>query len=267
MRRQDNSDSVQPERLAWLGGFVSAVAEQGLNWLLPPRCLGCGEDVARAGALCSTCWQQINFVAPPHCVCCGRPFEFAADPDSRCGPCLADPPPFSRARTVMQYDDASRGMLLAFKHGDRTDAADGFARWLGRAGAELLTGPGEPLLVPVPLHRWRLFARRYNQSALLALALARQSGLTAVPDLLVRRRSTPSQGGLSRSGRARNVAGAFTIRPRHRSTVTGRRIVLVDDVLTTGATVRECTRVLLHAGAIQVDVLTLARVVKAVVPE
>ena len=165
---------------------------------------------------------------------------------------------FARARSVLVYDDASRPLILGFKHGDQTHAAAAFGNWLARAGSEMLAEAD--LVVPVPLHRWRLFRRRFNQAALLGKAVARRAGVRCVPDLLVRGRATPSQGGLSRSGRQRNVKGAFAVRPKRLRDVTGARIVLIDDVLTTGATVSECARVLLRAGAARVDVLTLARV-------
>lgn len=235
---------------------------RALNLLLPPRCLACGTDVEVPGTLCPACWSRVTFIGPPLCACCGRPFDYAAPDRSLCGACIAAPPRFDRCRSALVYDEGSRGLVLAFKHADRTDVAEGFGAWLARAGAELLADAD--LVAAVPLHRWRLFARRYNQAALLALAVARRCGLPACPDLLLRRRRTPSQGGLSRSGRARNVAGAFAVRATCRERVRGARIVLLDDVFTTGATVEECARVLRRAGAARVDVLTLARVVRPV---
>lgn len=250
---------------------AAAVAGAALNALLPPRCLSCGSTVERQGGLCPPCWSSLTFIAAPLCACCGLPFEYAvegaalgdAQGDAQgdamiCGACIAEPPGYGRARSVLVYDDASRPMILAFKHGDRTHAAAAFGLWIARAGADLLEGAD--LLAPVPLHRWRLFLRRYNQAALLAQAAGRQAGVAVVPDLLVRRRRTRSQGGLDRTGRRRNVAGAFAL--RREDSVRGKRVVLVDDVLTTGATVGECARVLLRAGAARVDVLTLARAVR-----
>ncbi|WP_029010684.1 ComF family protein [Azospirillum halopraeferens] len=236
------------------------LAGAALDALLPPRCLSCGTGVDRQGGLCPSCWAGLTFIAAPLCACCGLPFEYAVPGETLCGACIADPPLFARARSVLVYDDASRPLVLGFKHGDRTHAAGPFGAWMARAGADVLAGAD--LLVPVPLHRWRLFARRYNQSALLALAVARLSGVAAAPDLLVRRRRTRSQGGLDRTGRQRNVAGAFALRPGRADRVAGRTVVLVDDVLTTGATLSECARVLLRAGAARVEVLTLARVIK-----
>ncbi|MDE1148740.1 MAG: ComF family protein [Azospirillaceae bacterium] len=230
-----------------------------LDLVLPPRCLGCGGTAGSAGALCGTCWRGLSFIAAPQCACCGRPFPHDMGPDALCAICVAAPPVFASLRAALLYDDASRPLILGFKHGDRTEATGLLAGWMARAGADMLADAD--VIVPVPLHRWRLFARRYNQAALLALRLGRLAGVRAVPDLLVRRRRTPTQGTLSREGRARNVAGAFALRPGR--VVRDRRVVLVDDVYTTGSTVAECARVLLRAGAARVDVLTVARVLRA----
>lgn len=241
------------DRLGGLGRIV-------LDAVLPPRCLACGVEVAAPGQLCVACWRGVGFLGPPQCAACGLPFEHDMGAGALCAVCLRRRPPYGRARAVFRYDDASRGMVLAFKHGDRTDAAPAFGRWLARAGAELLEDAD--LVVPVPLHRWRLLRRRYNQSALLALAVSRSSGVAAVPDLIRRVRATASQGGLSAGQRRRNVAGAFRVAPRLADRVAGRRVVLVDDVHTTGATLVACTGALRRAGATNVDVLTLARVVR-----
>ncbi len=193
------------------------------------------------------------------CGACGFPFDFDLGAGALCGECARRLPPFHRARAVLRYDDGSRDLVIAFKHRDRTDAAPAYGAWMARAGAELLEDAD--LLVPVPLHRMRLIQRRFNQSALLAHALAARSGVACAPDALIRTRPTPSQGQFSRAARFRNVQGAFKV--RRAGDIGGRRIVLVDDVLTTGATASACARTLLRAGADSVDVLTLARVVRA----
>ncbi|HEY7687760.1 MAG TPA: ComF family protein [Dongiaceae bacterium] len=231
-----------------------------LTAILPPRCLKCGAIVGSAGALCSGCWGKLNFIEPPYCACCGFPFEFHQGDDALCGVCMRIPPDFTRARSVLRYDDASRELVLRFKHADRTESAPPFAAWLKRAGGELVIEAD--LLVPVPLHWTRLLARRYNQAALLTSALARLTNRPALQDLLVRRRRTPSQGGLGRAGRESNVAGAFRVHPRHIRRLKDKRVLLVDDVMTTGATAGACSRALRRAGAASVDVLTLARVVR-----
>lgn len=253
-----------------IGSHLRPAARLALDALLPPQCLSCAELVSEPGALCAACWSNLRFIAAPHCRICGWPFETdrqtseatgeAPPGDVVCGACLREPPPFDRARAVLAYDDASRGLILGFKHADRTHGAPAFARWMARAGAELLLTAD--VVAPVPLHWSRLLMRRYNQAALLANGVAASAGKRSVPDLLVRRRRTPPQGKLSRAERLRNVAGAFAVRPSRLADVRGRRIVLVDDVLTTGATVGACAAVLRRAGAASIDVVSLARVVR-----
>jgi ComF family protein len=231
-----------------------------LDVVLPPQCLACGRIVEDLGGLCPECWEAMDFIAAPQCAACGRPFEYPMETDALCGACARRPYPFRRARAALVYDDASRGLLIAFKHGDRTDAAPAYGRWLHQAGVLMLADCH--LIVPVPLHWTRLFARRFNQAALLAHALGRVAGLPVADRLLMRRRRTPSQGRLSADGRRRNVAGAFAISAAGRLQVMGKNVLLVDDVFTTGATVSACARVLRAAGATAVDVVTLARVVR-----
>jgi len=247
-----------PAAAAW-----RRLAGLALDAVLPPQCLACGEVVAEPGALCPECWGGVTFLGPPQCAVCGRPFEYDHGEGALCGACIRRPPPFERARAAMAYGDTCRALIIGFKHGDRTDAAAAFGRWLARAGAGLIADAD--MAVPVPLHWTRLFARRFNQAALLAGALGRGCGLPVMPDLLVRRRRTPSQGHMGPAARRRNLKGAFAVRPSRRSQVRGRRVLLVDDVLTTGATATACARTLVRAGAAAVDVLTLALVVRPAV--
>ena len=175
-----------------------------------------------------------------------------------CGDCARGRPTWDQARAVLRYDKNSRRLLLAFKHGDHTNSAAAFGRWMHRAGSEVLAGAD--LLVPVPLHWTRLFQRRYNQAALLAHAVRAAGGPEVATDWLVRRRRTPAQGRLGPASRERNVRGAFAMRGRR--SVAGKRVVIIDDVMTTGATVEECARVLKRAGAVSIGVLTLARALR-----
>ena len=239
---------------------VRRVLKMALDLVLPPLCLSCRAIVADAGTLCHQCWQDSTFMEPPLCSACGLPFELESGPDALCAACAARLPVFRRGRSVFRYDDASKGLVLRFKHADRLEGAPAFARWMARAGSELTLDAD--ILAPVPLHRWRLLSRRYNQSAVLALALARETDRMAVPDLLVRRFPTPAMARMSRIQREKNVKGAFSINPHYGELIHGKTILLVDDVFTTGATVSACAKVLLAAGAAAVDVVTLGRVIR-----
>lgn len=235
--------------------------------LLPGRCFACGEIVADAGGLCGACWEGVRFISSPQCARCGRPFELELDADVHagdgliCGDCARKAPVYDQARAAMVYDEASRPVILAFKHGDRTDMAPVLADWLARAGAEVLAEAD--LIVPVPLHWTRLWSRRFNQSAELARHLAKASGKTYAPGLIRRHRRTPPQAGLGAKARAKNMRGAFSVSKGKAAQISGRRVLLIDDVMTTGSTLNACAGVLLWAGAEGVDVLTLARVVRA----
>ena len=261
----DALDGTGPDGGGALAAGLRSAGRRLLDVILPPHCLACGGMVDEPGSLCPPCWDAVTFLGPPACACCGTPFEYDAGAGVLCAACIRRPPVYERARAVLVYDDASRSMILGFKHGDRTEAAPAFGRWLARAGADLLAEAD--IIAPVPLHWTRFWRRRYNQSALLAQAVARGAltggrHLPVIPDLLVRRRRTPSQGGLGASARARNVRGAFRLKPKFQARLLGARVLLVDDVFTTGATVEACARVLLRAGAGAVDVLTLARVAR-----
>lgn len=225
-----------------------------LDLFLPPRCISCQKMVVDQHTLCQACWERARFLSNPCCDLCGLPFEYDVPDRALCLDCAMRAPPFSAARAVFPYDDFSRDLILGFKHGDRTDLAPAFGTWMCRSATKLIEQ--SEYVVPVPLHWRRLMKRRYNQAGLLAQEIARQSGLKYEPALLKRIRHTAVQGHLSRMARQKNLQGAFQII----GDIDGARILLVDDVLTTGATVLGCTNALLRAGAAEVRVITLARV-------
>ncbi len=240
--------------------MLADLARGALDLLLPPACACCDAPVAAPGQLCAACFQRVSFIAEPLCGRCGLPFASQAEagPLRLCRSCTDAPPPWGRARAAMLYDAAARALILPFKHADRQENAATLALHMHRAGAALLAGAD--LLVPVPLHRRRLLQRRYNQAALLAGRLARRTGLPSVPDLLTRSRATPRLGERSAADRAALLQGAIGVRPGRAPLLPGRRVVLVDDVLTSGATARACVAALLDAGAANVDVLVASRV-------
>jgi ComF family protein len=237
---------------------MRAAFGRALDLLFPPQALD-GTTTPQSSGLSADAWSRVSFIAEPLCDGCGAPFEY--DVGSRCAACLAQPRAFARARAACLYDDASRDLILKFKHADRTDLARLFSHWIGRAAAELLAEADA--VAPVPLHPGRLLSRRYNQAAEIARPLARAHRLPFLADALVRTRATETQGGKSGSGRRRNVAGVFTVPDARRRQVDGRRVVLIDDVLTTGATAEACAKALLKAGASAVDVAVIARVREA----
>ena len=240
-------------------GLGSGAGRFLLDLILPPRCLACGVEVPGAPALCAPCWSRIQLLGAPWCRTCGLPLPQAFADAPLCGRCADAPPVFDRARAALRYDDHSARLVLAFKRGGRLEGVPQFTRWMARAGEELLADAD--LLLPVPLHRWRLLQRGFNQSAVLAKGLAARAGKPWAPHLLRRSLATRSQQGLNAEERLENItASAFRVARPER--VAGAHVVLVDDVLTTGATVGACAALLKRCGARQVDVLTLARVAK-----
>ena len=239
---------------------LAPLARRAIDLLLPPQALDGGARPLTVG-LSAEAWSRIAFIEGPVCDGCGLPFEYDMGAGARCPACAARPRAFSRARHACLYDDASRDLILKLKHADRPELAGLFALWLSRAAAELVAEA--EVVAPVPLHPLRLFSRRYNQAAEIARPLARRARLDFVPDALQRRRATASQGGKSGRGRRLNVRGAFVAPEAVRPRIAGRRVLLVDDVFTTGATAEACARALLAAGAAAVDVAAVARVREA----
>ncbi|KCZ50556.1 hypothetical protein HY29_07270 [Hyphomonas beringensis] len=230
------------------------------DFLWPPRSLVSGQRGAGKGPLAPSEFAAIGFISGPVCESCGSPMEMDLGPGAQCAPCIARPPRWARARAAMVYEQASRRIVLDLKRSGRRDGIQVMSGWMAQAGQALLAEAD--LIIPVPLHYTRLVSRGFNQSAWLAMALSKRTGVPCRVSALKRKRRTPTQGGLSARARRRNVAGAFAVSPRALGHVKGKRVVLIDDVLTTGATLSACTRALLKAGAQQVDVLVLARVVR-----
>jgi ComF family protein len=237
---------------------LRALAASAVDFALPPRCPACGAILPDPHRFCLACWQALNFLGEPCCVRCGLPFEYDAGEQAECGRCLAEPPPFDRLRAAVAYGEVARGVALKLKHGGRPGVAETLAVLMLRH----LQPGSDALLVPVPLHRWRIWKRGYNQAALIAAALARRSALAAAPDILRRTRATPMLKGLGRRERALAVRGAFKVTEEGRALLRGRPVILVDDVFTSGATAGACARTLKRAGAASVDVLCWARVVR-----
>ena len=227
--------------------------------VLPPQCLACQRPVAGQGGLCPVCWSGLRLIERPYCEILGSPFAYDLGEGAVSPEAIADPPPFRRCRAVAAFGDAARQLVHGLKYRDRLDLARYMAGWMARTGAELVADAD--MIIPVPLYKWRLWSRRFNQSASLAKYVAEAAGRPMSTAALCRIRPTRQQVGLSASERDRNVRGAFKVPENRRLEVAGRSILLVDDVYTTGATVKAATRTLIRAGAAAVDVLVFARVV------
>ena len=256
-----SSGMTLPVQIKRAADTVRAVLRTALDIALPPLCPACREPV-EGQALCPACWSKLSFITRPYCERLGIPFVYDPGPGILSMEAIAAPPAYQRARAAVRFDEISRALVHALKYSDRLDLAPMMGRGLSHAGRELLAEADA--LVPVPLHWRRLWARRFNQSAMLAAAISAESGVPVATGLLKRVKPTAQQVGLSRTERAANVQGAFRVPPEARGGVAGRRLVLVDDVLTSGATVDGCARALLRAGAANVDVLIFARVAEPV---
>lgn len=233
-----------------------------VDFVFPPRCPLCGEGTAQQGGVCATCWQRLDIPGEPACGLCQRPFpDQGPQHGAICAPCLAEPPRHDGIMAATLYNEASRQLVLAFKHGRRI----GLSKPIGRMMAARLGGMGEGwLVVPVPLHRLRLWHRGYNQAALLADQIARATAARHIVDGLLRTKNSAPLGGLGRKARARALAGAIRINPARASTIKGARIILVDDVLTSGATSKACVSALKRGGADKVVIACFARVLDEV---
>ena len=247
-----------PRPWASLAARLTSIARAATNAIYPPTCLVCRSAVDAHGALCAECWRKMRFIDRPYCERLGTPFEQDLGPGLISPQAIADPPVFNRARAVARFEDGpARRLVHRLKYSDRGELAQPMGRWMARAGAELLAEADA--VTPVPLHPLRLWKRRFNQSAALAQVIALEAGKPYEPFLLARVKATRSQVGLSRAQRADNMQGAFRAPPE--APLRGRKIALIDDVLTSGATANAAARALLRGGAVQVDLIIFARVV------
>jgi ComF family protein len=260
MTRSRSASRGRPKSPPDLPPVLRRAAGAALDLLLPPTCPTCETRVSQQGQLCSACFSKTHFISAPFCVRCGVPFASGsqAGADATCPSCAAHPPLFRSARAALRYDEQARKLILPLKHADRTELVSILAPMMARSGASLLAAA--TLLVPVPLHRHRLWQRRYNQAAMLAIAIGRIARRPAVPDALQRTRHTQPLEDKSPAERAQEVAGSITVRPSRAGRIAKAAVVLIDDVMTSGATANACAEALLSAGAASVDVLTAARV-------
>ena len=237
---------------------LHSIGQALLDLAYPPSCLACRRGLSATGALCSPCWSQVRFIERPFCERLGTPFSHDLGIGILSPEAISDPPVYHRARAVAYYEEGPIASLVhRLKYADHTELAGPMGRWMARAGAELLSEADA--LIPIPLHRMRLFQRRFNQAALLAHGIARYQKLSVETDALARRKKTRPQVGLTRAQRSANMQAAFEVTDS--SKIYGKRLILIDDVLTSGATVEAAARALLRAGAQAVDVLVFARVV------
>ena len=233
------------------------------DYALPPRCPGCGVIVSEDRRFCLACWSSLDFLAGPACARCSIPIATPIpDPAAQCGACLGNPPPFEGAPAALAYGPVARAVALRLKYGRRLGHARLMAELMARPLAKLTEEAGEPpLLIPVPLHRWRLWSRGFNQAGLAAQHLALASEAEFADDVLMRKNSTPSLRGLGRKAREKAVQGAFALAPDAKARLKSRHAILIDDVHASGATLRSCARLLVRGGAGRVSALTFARVI------
>lgn len=264
-RPHPDDEHAADDRLPVRQGLARRIREAtGAGWLrlidivTPPLCLACQTPLAAQDALCPACWTRIDFIRPPLCDRLGLPLPYDSGPKAISAQAAADPPMYGRARAVARYDGTMRALIQDLKFRDRHEPRKLFGRWLSEAGQALLMDA--EILVPVPLHRFKLIRRRFNQAAILANELARITGVPSVPLALVRTRATASQVGLSQKQREENVRAAFQVPAAFRRQIEGRNVLLIDDVITTGATLSAATKALRDAGAREVDALALALV-------
>jgi ComF family protein len=254
---EDAETEIRENRAALALGYLAGMAGRATDFLFPPACPGCGRMLARHSALCPACWRDIAFIERPYCEVLGVPFSHDLGAGILSAEAIANPPDFDRLRSVCAFNGTARNLVHALKYRDRTELAPMLALWMARAGSEIL---GDcDAIVPVPLHSFRLMSRKFNQAAELALPLSRLVEKPMLATTIRRKRNTKHQVGLGRTGRDENVRGAFEVTPRGKTELFGKKIVVVDDVYTTGATVSAVARAARRAGASEIAVLTFAR--------
>lgn len=237
--------------------IARAAVRQVVDFALPPRCPGCGAVTSEPHRFCLDCWQGLHFLGEPCCARCGLPFEYESGEDVECGSCLTAPPAYDRLRAAVAYGETARKVALKLKYSGRPGVAETLAHFMQRHAAD---EEPDAIVAPVPLHRWRIWKRGYNQSALIARALARRTRHEAQLDLLRRVKATPVLRGLGKRERALAVRGAFKVPDAARQVIDGRTVLLVDDVYTSGATANACARALKRGGAARVNLICWARV-------
>lgn len=231
-----------------------------VNLLLPIRCVSCGVIVDGNGGICPACFAKIHFISAPYCSLCGMPFEYAeqgfetSENALICGRCIENPPFYSKAMSAIKYNENSRSLLLSFKYFDRTDLAETFSKWMISAGEDVIKK--SDIIIPVPMHKTRMLIRKYNQAALLANKISIKTNIPTVHNILVRNKKTAPQK-QGREKRALNVKGAFKV--LNPDIITDKSVLLIDDVITSGATINECATTLKKNGAKDVFALSLAR--------
>ncbi len=244
-------------------GLLSRAGRLAEQFVYPPQCPSCRSEIEDANGICPDCWRDIAFLTGDLCKLCSAPLQGDLGPDAVCDACAHHPPAWGEGRAAVLYEGVGRKLVLALKHGDRLDISPLAGGWMLRAGGDLVASAD--LIVPAPMHWLRLVRRRFNQAGELArsVAILAERPHAFAPDLLMRRRATPTQDGKSRAERMENVSGVFSVAPKWRSSVPGGRVLLIDDVMTTGATLSECAEICMAAGAAEVNVLVMARVVRA----
>lgn len=240
--------------------IIKPITKKAIDIIFPPRCLSCKVYVESDGSLCHNCWEEIDFISSPQCSSCGTPLEFATSDGTICGQCIANPPKYTMARSVLRYNEKSSKLITNFKYYDNTHSSNHFAKWLLRAGKDMIGDVD--IITPVPLHKLRLLSRRYNQCALICNRLSEMTGITSYNNLLIRHKNTKPQAGLAFNKRINNVKSAFKINHDLIEQINDKNILLIDDVMTTGSTIDSCTKTLLNSGARNVYVLTIAMTVK-----